>query len=72
MQTDAELVKAVLSGRKQAFAMLVRRYERPVRAVAMNVLGEYHFATDVSQDAFIKAYEYLTENNEGALFFREP
>jgi len=31
VQTDAELVNAVLDGEKQAFAVLVRRYERPGR-----------------------------------------
>lgn len=59
MQTDAELVKAVLNGEKHVFAELVRRYERPVRAVALDVLGDYHMATDVSQDAFVRAYERL-------------
>jgi RNA polymerase sigma factor (sigma-70 family) len=37
----------------------VKRYERPVRAVALDVLGDYHSAADVSQEAFIKAYEQL-------------
>lgn len=60
MRTDAELVNAVLDGEKQAFAVLVKRYERPVRAVALDVLGDYHSATDVSQDAFVKAYERLS------------
>ena len=59
MRTDAELVNVVLDGEKQAFAVLVKRYERPVRAVALNVLGDYHSAADVSQDAFVKAYEQL-------------
>ncbi len=59
MRTDAELVKAVLNGEKHVFAELVRRYERPVRAVALDVLGDYHSATDVSQDAFLRAYERL-------------
>ena len=59
MQTDAELVKAVLNGEKHVFAELVKRYERPVRAIALDVLGDYHSATDVSQDAFVKAYERL-------------
>jgi RNA polymerase sigma-70 factor (ECF subfamily) len=59
VRTDAELVSAVLDGEKQAFAVLVRRYERPVRAVALDVLGDYHLASDVSQEAFIKAYEQL-------------
>jgi len=59
VRTDAELVNAVLNGEKQAFAVLVKRYERMVRAVALDVLGDYHSATDVSQDAFVKAYEHL-------------
>ena len=59
MRTDAELVNAVLDGEKQAFAVLVKRYERPVRAVALDVLGDYHLAADVSQEAFVKAYEQL-------------
>jgi len=59
MRTDAELVNDVLSGEKDLFAVLVKRYERPVRAVALDVLGDYHSATDVSQDAFVKAYEHL-------------
>jgi RNA polymerase sigma-70 factor (ECF subfamily) len=59
VRTDAELVNAVLDGEKQAFAVLVKRYERPVRAVALDVLGDYHLASDVSQEAFVKAYEQL-------------
>jgi len=59
VQSDAELVNAVLNGNKQAFGVLVKRYERPVRAAALDVLGDYHSATDVSQDAFVTAYENL-------------
>lgn len=59
MQTDAELVNDVLDGEKQAFAILVKRYERPVRAVALDVLGDFHSATDAAQDAFVKAYQEL-------------
>jgi RNA polymerase sigma-70 factor (ECF subfamily) len=59
VRSDAELVKAVLNGDKQAFGVLVKRYERPVRAVALDVLGDYHLASDVSQDAFVAAYENL-------------
>lgn len=59
MQTDAELINAVLNGEKQAFAVLVERYERPVRAIALDILGDYHLATDISQEAFVKSYEKL-------------
>ena len=68
MLTDAELVNAVLSGEKQAFAVLVKRYERPVRAVAMNVLGYHASAQDVAQDAFVKAYENLPKLRKADAF----
>jgi len=68
VQSDAEIVNAVLNGYKDAFAVLVKRYERPVRAVAMNVLGDYHSAADVSQDAFVKAYRELPRLRKPAAF----
>jgi hypothetical protein len=43
VQSDAEIVNAVLNGDKEVFAVLVKRYERPVRVIAMNVLGDYHY-----------------------------
>ncbi|MHC4124018.1 MAG: RNA polymerase sigma factor [Planctomycetota bacterium] len=67
MQSDSELVKAVLDGEKDAFEVLVKRYERPVRAVALNMLKEYHNAADVVQDTFVRAYENLPKlRNSGA------
>ena len=59
MQSDSELVNACLNGNRAAFAWLVRRYERPVRAAALNVLSDYHRAQDAAQEAFVKAYENL-------------
>ena len=59
MQSDAELVNAVLNGEREAFAVLVKRYERPARAVALDILRDYHSAADISQDAFVRAYENL-------------
>lgn len=68
MRTDAELVNAVLGGDTRAFGVLAERYERPVRAVALDVLGDYHLATDVSQDAFITAYEKLPSLRKSGAF----
>ena len=60
MRTDVELVEAVLNGEKDAFAMLVKRYERGARAVALGVLGEHHLASDAAQDGFVIAFEKLS------------
>ena len=66
MQADCELIKAVLDGQKEAFAELVRRYERPVRAVAINILGDHHSVQDAVQDAFVASYQnlYMLRNRD--------
>ena len=61
MQSDAELVKAVLDGQREVFAVLVKRYERPVRAAAIDILGDHTSVQDAAQEAFIRAYEHLLD-----------
>ncbi len=68
MKSDAELVNACLDGDKEAFATLVKRYERPVRAAALNVLSDYHTAQDVAQDIFVRAYEKLPHLRRASAF----
>ena len=68
MQSDAELVKAALDGERDAFAVLVKRYERPVRAVAMDILGDHTSAQDAAQDAFVRAYENLLALRKASAF----
>jgi len=58
-QSDAQLVQETLDGDRQAFALLVRRYERSVRAVAMSIVKSSHTADDIAQDAFVRAWEQL-------------
>jgi RNA polymerase sigma-70 factor, ECF subfamily len=59
MQSDAQVIEEVLTGRREAFADLVGRYERAVHAVAMGVLRDHHAAQDVSQETFVAAYRGL-------------
>jgi RNA polymerase sigma-70 factor, ECF subfamily len=56
MRTNAELIRAVLSGHQAAFKELVQRYERAVWATAWKILGDYHMAQDATQEAFVHAY----------------
>ena len=58
-QSDAELVQEILAGHNEAFALLVRRYERPVRAVAMSVVKSSHSADDIAQEAFVRSWQQL-------------
>jgi RNA polymerase sigma-70 factor, ECF subfamily len=68
LQSDAELIGAVLGGDRKAFAMLIKRYEPSVRAVAMSVLRDGHLAQDAAQEAFVKAYRNLSALRKAAAF----
>ena len=59
MRTTAELVAATHSGDRDAFAELVRRYERAVISTAWSVLNDYHTAQDVAQESFVIAFRNL-------------
>ena len=59
MRSDEQLVDAVLSGQRDAFALLVQRYERSARAEATHVLDDIHAAEDAAQDGFVVAYQRL-------------
>jgi RNA polymerase sigma-70 factor (ECF subfamily) len=68
VQSDAQLVNAVLDGQKDAFAELVCRYERSVRAAAISVLDDHNAAQDAAQEAFIRAYEKLGSLRRASAF----
>jgi len=57
--TDQQLVDRVLSGNKNAFNLLVLRYQHRVSALVGRFIHASHEAEDVCQEAFIKAYRAL-------------
>lgn len=56
---DSELVLNTLSGDKKAFSALVCKYEKFVYNTSAMITGSRDDAYDVSQEAFIKAYNSL-------------
>ena len=61
---DALIVRRVLDGDTEAFALLVARYsERCVRCAA-RIVGNREDAEEAVQDAFVRAYEALGEYRE--------
>jgi len=68
VQSDSELVQAVLKGDRQAYERLFERHERSVLAVGLALLGNYHAAQDVAQEAFVKAYRSLGDLRQTASF----
>jgi RNA polymerase sigma-70 factor, ECF subfamily len=59
MSDDAALIAAALGGQKQAFADLVRKYQRRVYGTALHITGNHGDADDVAQETFVKAYRHL-------------
>ncbi len=57
--SDADLVRDVCSGIRDAFDELVERYQRRAVSVAYRLLGNLHDALEVCQDAFVRAYRNL-------------
>lgn len=57
--TDGQLVAQVLSGQRQAFDVLITKYQRQAVAVSYRLLGNTHDALEVTQDAFLKAFGSL-------------
>ena len=55
-QDDAELVREVLAGRREAFTTLVHRYQDFAYGVAIGILSDFDLARDVVQEAFLSAY----------------
>ena len=52
--TDGQLVAQALSGQKDAFDALIRRYQRQAVAVSYRLLGNSQDSLEVTQDAFLR------------------
>ncbi|HVC97649.1 MAG TPA: sigma-70 family RNA polymerase sigma factor [Pirellulales bacterium] len=59
--SDDELVRRVQAGDREAFAELIRRFERPALAVAFAVLADGEAAGDAVQGAFVRAWQKLAD-----------
>ena len=56
---DAQLINRFLEGDESAFTALVKKYQKSVHALAWRKVGDFHIAEELTQDAFLKAYEKL-------------
>lgn len=56
---DVALIQRILAGDKNAFASLVRKYQKPVHALAWRKIGDFHIAEDITQETFLQVYQKL-------------
>lgn len=58
---DLELVALAVAGDRAAFGELVRRHGSAVRALLRRMGADGHLADDLAQDAFMAAFEQITD-----------
>lgn len=56
---DRTLVELCLSGRRQAFDVVVERHRRQVYQLCYRYVGNHEDAADLAQDAFVRAFRGL-------------
>ena len=57
---DIELIQSSLIGDENAFAKLVRKYQKQVHALAWRKVGDFHVAEEITQDTFLRVYKKLS------------
>ena len=57
---DAQLIQNTLAGDDAAFNTLVEKYQKGVHVLAWRKIGDFHYAEDITQDTFLRAYEKLS------------
>jgi RNA polymerase sigma-70 factor (ECF subfamily) len=65
---DLESIRAVLSGDPEAFRGLIDRYSDSIFNLAYRMTGNPADAEDLAQDAFLQAYQRLSDFRVGARF----
>ena len=59
-EDDVQLIHAVLSGDDAAFGTLVEKYQKSVHALVWQKIGDWHYAEEITQDTFLRAYQKLS------------
>jgi RNA polymerase sigma factor (sigma-70 family) len=67
-QGDAELVLLARSGNKEAFGVLIERYQPMARRIAFGILAQEDWVLEVIQEAFLAAYLSLDQLREPTHF----
>ena len=58
-EDDVQLIHKILSGDDAAFSILVNKYQKSVHALAWRKIKDFHYAEEIMQDTFLKAYQKL-------------
>lgn len=56
---DVQLIREILSGNDAAFSTLVEKYQKSIHALAWRKINDFHYAEEIMQDTFLRAYKKL-------------
>ena len=65
---DAQIVRQVLRGKREAFSLLVERYQKPIFNFIYRFYGNYDLAQELTQETFLRCYQFLKSYDPGRKF----
>ena len=65
---DVALIERILAGDENAFASLIRKYEKQVHAQALRNINDFQIAEDIVQETFLQVYQKLETLEDPTLF----
>jgi RNA polymerase sigma-70 factor (ECF subfamily) len=68
LTTDEALITRIISGERQVFEQLIRKYNQRLYRIGMSVLENETETEDAMQTSYIKAYEHLQEFEQRSSF----
>lgn len=68
-KTEAEIVIRILGGDRQAYALLVDEYKKPIYNLAYRMTHNLEDARDLAQESFLRAYEHLAAYDRTRSFY---
>ena len=67
-QDDLKIIEACLLGKSDAFSGIINKYKGMVYNLAYRMCGNFHDSEDITQEAFVKAYQSLSHYNPSYRF----
>lgn len=67
--SENNVITDILEGNKEAYAVLVKRYQKPVFNLMVRMTFNAEDALDLTQETFVRAYEKLDRFNPSNRFF---
>ena len=68
--TDVALIQRILAGDENAFASLVRKYQKQIHTLAWEKTRDFQIAEDIVQETFLQVYQKLDTLEDPTQFTR--